>query len=209
MRSKKRINLGLLLLILLAVAATGYSIWQDQVRAGRVEAGIAHMRRIQEEETKALIFPEDAILDQQISEEEMAEQQASLRTVLEKLYPSDSERQSERYESVDHVLQKQATHNVFLRQLSVDWEIEPKLTYEGHLLKMEVENAYVTADIYNAGTVDNHSNYSLGTPVSYLFSLPDMTLVDQTKPLAGRFLDIFLPGGQDSDESETPWNESF
>lgn len=209
MRSKKRINLGLLMLILLAVAATGYSIWQDRVRAGRVESGIAHMRRIQEEETKALIFPEDAILDQQISEEEMAKQQASLRIALEKLYPSDRERQTERYESLNLVLQRQATHHVFLRQLSVDWEIDPKLTYEGQLMKMEVENILVTADTYNAGTVENHSNFSIDSPLSYLFSLPDITLVDQTKPLAGRFLDIFLPGGQDSEESETPWNESF
>lgn len=208
MRSKKRINIGLLLLILLVIGATAYSIWHDRGRARQIEQGVAMMKTIQEEETRAIIFPEAAIVDESITPSEMDAQRATVKAALEKLYPQDPEHQAMRFKSLESALARQAQHGIFLRELTLDWQVEPQLSYENNLLKMDFMDIAGTLETYSHGSSDRNENYRLLSPLTCILALPDMTLVDQTMPIANRFLDIVLPGDQ-SFESEITWNSRF
>ncbi|HHU12408.1 MAG TPA: hypothetical protein GXZ64_04190 [Clostridiaceae bacterium] len=205
MRSRKRPNLGLILFTLLLAAAVFYTAITEERQQRRLDTGMATIRRLFEQETAAIIFSDQAIEDGTIDDEELSAAKAGLKQVLDALYSDNPNMKEARLSHLTEALEMQADAGYFLRALAPDWDMDPALTEEDGLLKLETAFISLSADFFAHGSAESMSGYYLRPGVSFLFQEADSALVviDQADAVGSRLLALEL--GNADGERDLPW----
>lgn len=181
MRSKKRINLGLLAFILLIAGAIIYAKISDSDAAYQESNLLLQMMRLQDAEIAVLTFPESEIIDGLISEEAFERAVARIDQYVNTVYASTALRQIRREALID-LLEVQVERKQYVARVEIEWSPEKEITTEDALIKITFAWNSVKVDtLYQGRTTMQQSHLYPG--FAAIFQEEDGKLVLQANTM--------------------------
>lgn len=181
MRSKKRINLGLLAFILLSIGAIVYAKISDSDAAYQESSLMLQMMRLQDAEIAVITFPESDVADGVISAEEYDRAIARVEQYVKTAYASEALRQVRR-DALIGLLESQIMREQYVVRVEIEWASEKDITTEDALIKIAFDWNTVKVDTLNQGKISAQQSH-LYPGLAAIFQEQDGTLILQSSTM--------------------------